>query len=160
MKASKERARISIALTEKSPTKELWRAAMEHLADPGAELTVLFVTDDRWHRAASLPVTREISRIGGVIAEFTLHRAEQLSGEAIVRARRRIEELAAEAGLALGFEVLSESDQERFRELVAGARNILIAPSFISSRPLFTRVTELECRIVLVEAKEEDDQHE
>jgi hypothetical protein len=156
MSTNRETTRIAIAVTESSPVKQLWRAALRYLSNSEAELTALFVADDRWHRAASLPFTCEISRIGGAIANFTAQRAEQVSNEAATRAQRRMEELASEAGLALGFEVLSESDQERVRELVAGAQNILIAPSFMASRSIFAQFEKLDCRIVLIEATEED----
>jgi hypothetical protein len=156
MKAKSESMRITIAVSESSPVQQLWRAALRFLSDSPAELTALFVADDRWHRAASLPFTCEISRIGGAVADFTVHRAEQVSTEAVTRAQRRMEDLASEAGLALAFEVLSESDQERIRELVAGARNVLIAPSFMTSRPIFAQLKELDCRIVLIETPDKD----
>lgn len=159
MNRNSERTRIAIAVTESSPMKELWRAALQHLSDPQAELTALFVADDRWHRAASLPFTLEISRIGGAVAKFTAIRAEQVSQEAATRARQLMLELASEAGLALAFEILPESDQERIRELVAGARNVLIAPAYIASRPIYAQFKKLDCRIVLIEAKEEDPKH-
>lgn len=156
MKPNSETMRIAIAVTEFSPVQQLWRAALRHMSDSQAELTALFVADDRWHRAASLPFTCEISRIGGAVASFTAQRAEQVSNEAAIRAQRRMEELASEAGLALGFEVLPESDQERIRELVASTSNILIVPSFITSRPIFAQFRKLDCRIVLIEATEGD----
>lgn len=160
MSARSDRTRIAIAVTESSPLDELWRAALEYLADPQAELTALFVCDDRWHRAASLPFTCEISRLGGAIAKFTAVRAEQISNEAAGRARQLMQELATEAGKALGFEILPESDEERIRELVAGARNVLIAPSHIASRPIYAQFQKLDCRIVLIEAKEEERERE
>jgi len=155
MKPNSETMRIAIAVTELSPVQQLWRAALRHLSDSQAELMALFVTDDRWHRAASLPFTCEISRVGGAIADFTTQRAEQVSSEAATRAQRRMEDLASEAGLALGFKVLSESDQDRISELVDRTPNILIAPSFITSRPIFAQFRKLDCRIVLIEATEE-----
>jgi hypothetical protein len=154
MNQSRDAVRITIALTESSSEQQLWRAALRHLSDSPAELTALFFADDRWHRAASLPFTCEISRIGGAVANFTAQRAEQVSHEAATRARRRMQVLAADAGLALGFEILSDSDQKRARELVGGARNILIAPSFITSRPIFAQFRKLDCQIVLIEAED------
>ena len=136
---------------------QLWREALQRLRESRAELLALFVADDRWQRAASLPFTREISRISGTDADFTLRRASQVHEEAINRTRYRMQELASEADLALMFEVLRESDQQRIRELVAGSQNILIAPSFITGRPLFAELQNLGCRIVLIEAKEEAD---
>ena len=68
-----------------------------------------------------------------------------------------ISELAAEANLKPAFEVLSESDAERLREFIGSHDNILVAPSFISTRPIFAMLSELNCRIQLVEADEEEE---
>lgn len=152
-------ARIVIAVTELSPVRQLWREALQRLSESHAEVLALFVTDDRWHRAASLPFTREISRVSGMDMDFTLRRASQVHEEAINRTRYRMQELASEADLALAFKVLPESHQRQIRELVAGSQNILIAPSFITRRPLFAELQKLDCRIVLIEAKEEVDEN-
>ena len=160
MAKSSETLRIAIAVTETSPMHELWRTALRYLSDSHAELMALFVADDRWHRAASLPFTCEISRVGGTAADFTAHRAEQVSEEAVTRARRRLEDLASEAGLGLAFEVLSESDQEKVRELVADVQSILIAPSFVAKRPIFAQLEKLDCEIVLIEATEDERRRE
>jgi hypothetical protein len=160
MNRNSKRTRIAIAITESSPVTRLWRAALRYSSDSQVEFTALFVTDDRWHRAASLPFTREISRIGGTTADFTTRRAKQVSDEAATRAQERMEDLASEAGLPLGFEILSESDQERVRDLVTGTRNVLIAPSFLSNRPILAQLEKFDCRIVLIEATEENGEHE
>jgi len=149
------KARIVIAVTELTPVQELWRAALQRLHESWADLHALFFADDQWHRAASLPFTREISRISGINEDFTQQRASQVHEEAINRTRRRMQDLASEANLAIVFEVLPESNQQRIRELVSGPQNTLIAPSFITRRPLFAELQKLDCRIVLVEAKEE-----
>lgn len=152
MKKSDERARILIAVTETSPVAELWRAALER-HDEDAELVALFVSDDRWHRAASLPFTREISRLGAV-ADFTRQRADQLYKESAARIRQSIVELAEETDLVPEFEELSERDAARLEELAAGARSILIASSRITREPIYTHISRLDCRIELVEATE------
>jgi len=155
MKTTDDRLRVVIAVTEASPLSALWRAAMDLLSESPAELLALFVDDERWHRAASLPFTREISRIGGTAADFTVQRAEQVNKEAATRTQRRIEQLASKADLALAFEVLPESDQERIQELVGPGQNVLIAPSFITRRAIYAHLTRLDCRILLIEAAEE-----
>lgn len=66
MAKTEMRLRIVIAVTETTPVARLWEAALRLLRDTPAELTALYVQDDRWRRAASLPFTREILRSGGV----------------------------------------------------------------------------------------------
>lgn len=160
MKKSDDRIRVVIAVTESSPLPALWRAAMDLMSESPAELVACFVDDDRWRRAASLPFTREVSRVSGAMADFTVQRAEELNREAITRMRQRIEKLASQAELALAFEVLPESDQQRIEELVGTSRNVLIAPSFIRTRPIYTRLNRLDCRIVLIEGTEENQHNE
>ena len=156
MKKNDDRRRVVIAVTESSPLSELWREAMTLLNESPSELMALFMDDDRWRRAASLPFTREISRVSGAAADFTAQRAEQLNREAVTRMQQRIEKLAEEAKLALDFEVLPESDQKRIEELVGTARNVLIASSHIRTRPIYTHLTRCDCRIQLVEVKKEN----
>jgi len=156
MKKTDDRRRVVIAVTESSPLSALWRAAMDLMSESPAELLALYVDDDRWRRAASLSFTREISRVSGAVADFTVQRAEQLNKEAITRTQRRIEKLAAKADLALAFEVLPESDQKRIKEFVGTGQNVLIAPSFITTRPIYAHLTRLDCRILLIEATEEN----
>lgn len=156
MKTTDDNLRVVIAITESSPLSALWGAAMNLLSESPAELVALFVDDERWHRAASLSFTREISRIGGAEADFTLQRAEQVNEEAVARTRQRMEQLASNADLALAFEIMSESDQKRIQELVGTDQNVLIAPSFITSRPIYAQLTRLDCRIMLIEATDEE----
>jgi hypothetical protein len=160
MKKTNDKLRVLIAITESSPVSALWRAALNLLSESPAELVALFVDDERWRRAASLPFTREISRIGGTEADFTVQRAEQVYREAIRRMQQRIEELASKADLAFGFEVLSEFDQKRIQELVGKGQNVLIAPSFIRTRPIYTHLTRLDCRIHLIDVVEESERNE
>ena len=157
MTKTEVKLRVVIAVTETTPVTRLWKAALQLLRESPADLVALYVEDDRWHRVASLPFTREILRSGGVPVEFTRQRAEQVSKERAARVQEAISELAAEANLKPAFEVLSESDAERLREFIGSHENILVAPSFISTRPIFAVLTELNCRIQLVEADEEEE---
>ncbi len=149
MKTSDERARILIAVTEASPVAELWQAALNR-RHRDAELIALFVSNDRWHRAASLPFTREISRLGAV-ADFTRQRADQIYSESVARIRRTIVELAEQADLALAFEELSERNAARLDELAAGAHSVLIASSHITREPIYAHISRLHCHIELIE---------
>ena len=148
--------RVVIAVTETTPVALLWETALRLLRESRAELAALYVRDDRWHRVASLPFTREILRSGGVAVEFTRQRAEQVSRERAARVREAIGKLAAEADLEPVFETLDESDALRLREFIGSRENILVAPSFISTRPIYALLSELNCRIELVEATEEE----
>ncbi len=158
MAKTEMKLRVVIAVTDTTPVARLWEAALGLLRESPADLVTLYVEDDRWHRIASLPFTREISRSGGVPVEFTRQRAEQVSRERAARVQELIQKLAAESNLQPAFEVLSESDAERLREFIGSHENILVAPSFISTRPIFTMLTEMNCRIELVEAAEEEEQ--
>jgi hypothetical protein len=131
---------------------------MQLLQEAPAELVAVFVEEGHWYRAASLPFTREISRIGGSAADFTQQRAEQLHREAVARVRQLIQELADEAGVSPDFRVMPESDTARIRERIGGTPNVLVAPAFISNQPFFAQLTKLDCRILLVDAPEEDSQ--
>jgi hypothetical protein len=151
------RLRVVLAVTETTPVARLWETVLRLLRDTPAELTALYVEDDRWHRIASLPFTREILRSGGVAVEFTQQRAEQVGRERAARVQELIQKLAAESNLKAAFEILRESDAERLRELIGSRENILVAPSFISTRPIFAMFSEMNCRIELVEAEEEEE---
>jgi len=151
------RLRVVIAVTETTPVARLWETALRLLQETPAELATLYVQDDRWHRVASLPFTREILRSGGVAVEFTQQRAEQVGRERAARVQELVRKLAAESNLKPAFEVLSESDAERLREFIGSYENILVAPSFISTRPIFAMLSEMNCRIELVEAEEEEE---
>lgn len=154
MKKSDDRTRILIAVTEASPVAELWQAALDR-RDRDEELVALFLSDDRWHRAASLPFTREISRLGAV-ADFTQQRADQLYKESVARIRRSIAELAEQSDLAAEFEELSQRNAARLEELAAGTQSVMIASSLITREPIYTHILRLDCRIELVETDESD----
>jgi hypothetical protein len=142
--------RVVIALTELAPVRQIWAEALQFLEETRVDLHALFVEDERWHRAASLPFTREFSRVSGVHADFTLQRAIEVHKEVINRAQQQLQQLAAEAEHELAFEVLPESDQERIRDLVEDGQCIVIAPMVLADQPIFKELRELGCRMVLI----------
>ena len=150
MSRSKQKLRVLIAITEQSPVDVLWRTALRRLDRERRELTAVYLSEDHWQRAASLPFTREISRVGGTTVEFTLQRASQVHEDAVNRARDLVNKLASDARLTPEFEVLKGSDLTRARELLEGAGNVLIAPSLIRRRPIFAEFEKLGCHIELV----------
>lgn len=147
--------RIVIAVTETTPVVRLWETALRLLRETPADLAALYLQDDRWYRVASLPFTREFLRRGGMPVDFTQQRAEQVSRERAARVQEAIRKLAAESKLEPVFESLSESDAARLREFIGSRENIFVAPSFISTRPIFSVLSEMQCRVELVEADEE-----
>jgi hypothetical protein len=151
MSGSKQARRVVIALTETSPVAELWEAALRARSDLGEELTVIFLHDERWHRAASLPFTREVPMAGGADRDFTLQRAEQLLNEAATNLRNTIEKLASSAGLSVAFQTISEQDQEQARSLLAGEISVLVGPSALAEHPILVELRRLDRRLVLVE---------
>ena len=157
MAKAEVRLRVVIAVTETTPISRLWETALRLLRDRPAELAALYVQDDRWSRVASLPFTREILRSGGVAVEFTQQRAEQVSRERAARVQERVQKLAAESNLKAAFETMSESDAVRLREFIGSYENILVAPSFISTHPIFALLSNMNCRIELVDAEEEEE---
>ena len=110
MAKNEMRLRVVVAVTETTPIARLWEAALRLLRESPADLVALYMEDDRWHRVASLPFTREILRSGGVPVEFTRQRAEQVSRERAARVQELIQKLAAESDVKPAFEVLSESE--------------------------------------------------
>ena len=156
MTSSEGRRRVLIAITESSPVDRLWQVALERTAGTQAELLALFLAEDHWQRAASLPFTREISRLSGAGAEFTRQRADELHAEAIRNARDLLARLAAEAERPLGFEVLASAEIARLRELAAGSGNLLIASSIITRRPFFSLISSLECGLELVDSSSQE----
>lgn len=147
--------RIMLAITESSSLNELWSAVEKHLANEPAELITLFFTDDRWHRAASLPFTREIPRLGGGSADFTPQRADQVGEDAVQRARARLQQLAERAKIKLAFEMLKEHELTRLQEFVTSESDVLIAPAIFKGQPLYAELTRLKCRILLIDADKE-----
>lgn len=144
--------RVVIVVTELAPVQQMWGEALQILQESRAELHALFVEDERWHRAASLPFTREISRVSGMDADFTIQRAIELHKEAIDRAQQQLQQLAAESEHELAFEVLPESDRERIRDLVAGVQCVVIAPA-LAGQPVFRELQKLGCRVLLIDVE-------
>ena len=147
--------RIMLAVTETSPLDKLWQLLVEQVAGAQAEVVTVFVSDDTWYRVASLPFSVEISRISGARVAFTRRRAEQLGEDAAGRARQRLEQLAAEAGLALVFEMLTTTETGRLQKLAALERDLLIAPSALKGLPVLSELAGRHRRVLLVEV---DDQ--
>lgn len=143
--------RVVIAINELSPINRVWSQALQVLEESRAELHVLFVEDERWHRAASLPFTREFSRFGGLISDFTSQRAVEVHKDAVERSHEQLRRLAAESERELAFEVLPEANQQRIRDLVAGAPCVVIVHAVLADQPAFKELRELGCRIVRIE---------
>jgi hypothetical protein len=148
-----EEQRVLIAITESCPLEVIWRAAVQRLPATGAGLTAVYVAESHWHRAASLPFTREISRVSGTNVDFTPQRASEVREAAVDKARAMIRRLATDEDLSTAFEVLSDSDWQRIRELVRGTSDLLIAPAIFRRQPIFAEFEKLGCRIELVEAE-------
>ena len=145
---------VLLVVTETSPVDKLWRALLEDLADAQAEVVAVFVSDDRWTRAASLPFTREISRLSGGSEAFTVRRAEQVVVDSLQRVQQRIRQLAEDRQMQLVFEILHERETYRIREFVRIEHDILIAPSVLQHWPEFADLARPERRVVLVDDEE------
>jgi hypothetical protein len=146
--------RILLAVTETSPLTRLWRVVAEHLVGAHGEHITLFISDDRWHRAASLPFTREISRIGRRNVEFTSKRAEQIDRDVVDRTRLQLQRLADEAELRFVFEVLREHQTTELHELVSVQHDVLIVPSYLRGSPVYAEFARLNCQILLVDTED------
>jgi hypothetical protein len=155
MSENKLRERVVIALTETSSIADLWETAMQAISSSDAELIVIFLHDERWHRAASLPFTREISQVGGGTSDFTLQRAEQLLAQKVRSLRNSIEERAKSAGLPVAFRVLPETDQAQTRTLVDCDASIIIGPAVLAEHPVFLELKSVVKRMVLIEPDSE-----
>lgn len=148
--------RVALAVTESSPLEKLWKALVEHLAETDAEIVTIFVSDDRWHRAASLPFTREISRLSGADREFTRRRAAAIHGDLAGRAQERIKELAAEAKWQISFAVLSEREAPELHQVISIECDVLIAPSILEHWPVFAELTRINRQVLLVDVEEQE----
>ena len=156
MSKASEKRRVLLAITEASPLQDLWRAVVDYLAGSHGELTTVFFSDDRWHRAASLPFTREVSKVSGDSEDFTRERAQQIDDDTVGRTHRELEKLASEAELSFAFEVLPEHDASKLKEIVSVQHDVLILPSFMKSRPIYAELTRLKCRVYYVDTDEQD----
>jgi len=155
MSRPSEKRRVLLAITEASPLQDLWRAVVDYLAGSHGELMTVYFSDDRWHRAASLPFTREVSKVSGDSEDFTRERAQQIDEDTVGRTHRELEKLASEAKLPFAFEVLPEHDATRLREIVSVQHDVLILPTFLKNRPIYAELTRLKCRVYYVDAEED-----
>jgi len=149
-----EGRRIIIAVTERSPLPALWRVAQEHLAGPHDELITFLVHDERWSRAASLPFTREISRISGRRQDFTQWRAAQLNDETAARLLCQLQRLAKGAQRRIVLEVLPEREIGDALDRLGVAADVLIVPSELKRRPVYAELVQLRCEILIVDSEE------
>ena len=155
MRSHDQAPRIVIAVIESRGIAALWQAAMRQLTHQPADVITLFIEDDRWTRAASLPFTRELPGVGGSPLAFTRERAQQLRQETARQARQRIEELAAESKRPVAFANLSASNAADLNELVGDRRSVLIAQQVITRQPVYTQFVALGCQIELVDHDED-----
>ena len=147
---------VLLAVTETSPVDKLWASLVDRLAGTPAEVLTVFVCDEAWHRAASLPFTCEISRVSGAQIAFTRWRAEQIGRDAAGRARQRLEQLAAGTDLQLLFEIVAEPGAGPAGKLAGVERDLLIAPSLLEGQPLLVELARSHRQILLVQVDDQD----
>jgi len=155
MTANDPRRRVLLALTESAPVQRLWQAVLDQLREGPADVCAVFVVDERWQQAASLPGTLEISRVSGTALEFTRERADELCRAAAARARQDIERRAAEAQLRLSFDVLADSVHDRLKDLLSDEQILVIAPARLRTLSAYSIFEGLRCRIVIVDESDE-----
>ena len=153
-KETNKTRRVMLAFNEASSLHDLWRAAMEQMTGDAFELTTVFVRDDRWRRAASLPFTQEISRASGSSMNFTLQRAEEVDRDAVTQMQGRLQQLAMDSKIRMAFEILAEHEATRIHEFVRSESDLFIAPSFFKRQPLYSELARLKCRILFVDAND------
>jgi hypothetical protein len=146
--------RVLIAVTEANSVPDLLHEVTEHLAEEAAELVLVFLNDDRWRKAASLPFTREVFRISGVSTDFTSTRAEQVHQEVIDEILGRLRQFATDAKTTLAFETIPEQEAVRLHDLLTSDADVLVAPSSFRERPIYKEITRLKCRLRFVEPSE------
>ena len=144
-------ARVIVLMTESGPVEELWRTALGLAREAGSEVTVLIVHDERWYRAASLPFTSEIPRLGGPRRNFTRERADALVGEAVSRIRRVTQALAAETRAYCRYYTVTGAMLPQLERLVTGRRGILVAASEFESMPICEQARRLSCEVILID---------
>ena len=157
MTTQSDKVRILIALTESSPVPRLWKAALDRRAERPADLVTLFLQDERWLRAASLPFTREFPRSGGRPLNFTHQRAREIGQETARQAKKLIDQLAAKSKTRVAFETLMASDRPRLVEIIGEHKSILIAAEAITTLPVYVHFVELGCHIELIDSSVEPD---
>ena len=131
---------------------------MELLGGRSAELISVFVSDNRWRKAASLPFTQEVSRVGGSRSNFTRERAEQVDRDAVERTQGQLRQLAADSKIQLTFATIGDHEGARIREYVTSDADVLIVPSFLKRMPIYAELTRLKCRIEVVDSEDLSDQ--
>ena len=147
--------RVFLAVTERSALPDLWKAVEEQLRDTCVEVVTLFVNDARWHRAASLSFTEEVSRVSGSRRDFTPQRAAQIEEQISDWIWRQVRELAEGAELKITFEVLREDEAGWLRNVVSTEADIFIVPASLKAGPLNTELSRLTCRVLFVNTGEE-----
>ncbi len=152
IRSGKITRRVLMAVTETGPIRRMWQETLEILDRGEMEVVALFIADERWDRAASLPFTREILLVSGAVRDFTAERAREVTGEAAERARKELEGLAAEANFPVVFEDLSRSNHEKIISLISDGNSVVVAPSSIIGTPVYAVFKKLPCEIVLVES--------
>ncbi len=151
MSRSDDIRRIVIAMTESSPVKSLWETALRAASEEPADLVAVYIHDERWERAASLPFTREVQLVGGESEDFTLKRAEQLLEETISGMRARIEQLAKKAGCDVAFQVLAESDETQARSLFQAGASVVVSTGTLATISVMTELRRLDLKLLIVE---------
>jgi hypothetical protein len=151
MGRSEEIRRVVIAMTESSPVQLLWDVALQAASEEPADLVAVFLYDERWERAASLPFTREVKSVGGASEDFTLKRAEQLLEECASGMRKSIEQLAKNAGCDVAFQVLPESDDTQVRTLFQAGASVVVSTSALADHPVMAELRRLELKLLIVE---------
>ena len=148
-----EKRCVLIALTEQGPVRQIWQTLLDLLSEGNdSEVVALFVTDDRWDRAASLPFTREVLLISGSSRDFTPQMAREIVHETAAEIRSELEALAAEAGYRFTFEIVPTGDQTQVEQLTSGTVNVVIVSSELAGSPLHSAFEKICCDIVLVPA--------
>jgi hypothetical protein len=151
MKKKTERRRIVLAVTETSPLPALWRIAKQHLVDPNDELITYLIHDERWRRAASLPFTREVSRISGRRQDFTEGRAAEIDAVATARLTKQLRRLTEDAPRRIVLEVLPEGEIHRVLEKLSAVKDVIIVSSELKQRPVYDALVQVRCRALFVE---------
>jgi len=157
MNRNEDIRRIVIVMTESTPVQRLWETAMRTATETPADVLAVFIHDERWERAASLPFTREVSSVGGGSADFTQQRAEQLLAESAAGLRARINRLARKAGRDVAFQVLPESDEALVRNILGQGKSIIVGSRVLAEHPLYVEFTTLARRVVLIESTDAED---
>lgn len=147
---------VLLAVTETSPLDKLWASLVERVAGSPAEVVTLFMSDEAWYRAASLPFTSEISRVSGTQMAFTRWRADQIGRVAANRARQQLEQLAAGTDLRLVFEFLGAPELAQVSKLTGVARDLLIAPAALEGQPILAELARSHRQVLLVQVENHD----